>query len=133
MEMEPASDEVGWQMPRQHVSIRLSFFATRVPPLSSQGNVVSKIPKRFKKSRQLFNNLRRQHNQPTMSSNELFKPIGEIASQTDALPEVPDDDVRLQNDGAQPDSQEGEEREVQQIESLCMECGEQVGREQALS
>jgi zinc finger protein len=68
-----------------------------------------------------------------MSSNELFKPIGEIASQTDALPEVPDDDVRLQDDGAQPDFQDGEEREVQQIESLCMECGEQVGRGQALS
>ncbi len=58
------------------------------------------------------------------SSNDLFRPIGDIANNTNAQPEVDDNDSRLQDD--QFELKEGEEREVQQIESLCMECGEQV-------
>jgi hypothetical protein len=60
------------------------------------------------------------------SSNNLFRPIGDIAVNTDAQPEVDDNDARLQDDQPQFELGEGEEREVQQIESLCMECGEQV-------
>lgn len=54
----------------------------------------------------------------------LFKPIGQLAQDTDARPEVDDDDARLQEGG---DFQEGNEREVEQVESLCMECHQQVG------
>ena len=57
--------------------------------------------------------------------NNLFKPIGEIAQDTEARPEVDDDDVRLQEGG---DFQQGNEQEVEQTESLCMECHEQASR-----
>ena len=53
----------------------------------------------------------------------LFKSIGQLAQDTDARPEVDDDDVRLEEGG---EFQEGGEREVEQVESLCMECHEQV-------
>jgi hypothetical protein len=57
-----------------------------------------------------------------MAAENLFKPIGDLAQQTDAQPEVADDDANLHDDGAF----DNEEREVQQTESLCMECHEQV-------
>lgn len=58
----------------------------------------------------------------------LFPTMGEVASRTDALAEVDDDDVRIR-EGAPPrlEQEEGEEREMQEIESLCMRCHEQVG------
>ena len=66
-----------------------------------------------------------QKSTPTMSQQEnLFKPIGQLAQDTDARPEVDDDDARLQEGG---EFQEGNEREVEQVESLCMECHQQVG------
>lgn len=62
------------------------------------------------------------------TSNSLFPSIGEIVTDTNNLPEVPDDDVRLQDDKVHEQA-EGEEREVQQIESLCMNCHAQVSIE----
>lgn len=65
---------------------------------------------------------------PTMASSKsdnLFKPIGEIATQTDAQPEVEDDEAARAEQQPRFELEDGEEREVQQIESLCMECGEQ--------
>lgn len=62
-----------------------------------------------------------------MSDPSLFRPIGDLVDATNALPDVPDDDVRLQ-EGKVHEVAEGEEREVQQIESLCMNCHEQVSR-----
>ena len=64
-----------------------------------------------------------------MSDGEnLFPSMGEVASRTDALADVDDDDARLR-DGAPAlvEQQEGEEREMQEIESLCMRCHNQVG------
>lgn len=57
--------------------------------------------------------------------DNLFKPIGEIATETDALPEVADEEAARAEDQPKFELEDGEEREVQQIESLCMECGEQ--------
>lgn len=58
----------------------------------------------------------------------LFPSMGDIASRTDALREVEDDDKRLAHDAPTlAEQEEGEEREVQEIESLCMRCHEQVG------
>ena len=59
----------------------------------------------------------------------LFPTMGEVASRTDGLAEIDDDDVRLRED-APPllEQEEGEEREMQEIESLCMRCHEQVRR-----
>lgn len=57
----------------------------------------------------------------------LFPTLGEIASRTDALPEIADDDARLREDAPPLVEQgEGEEREMQEVESLCMRCHEQV-------
>lgn len=57
----------------------------------------------------------------------LFPTLGEIATRTDALKDVEDDDVRLNEDaGALIDQEEGEERGMQEVESLCMRCHEQV-------
>ncbi len=75
--------------------------------------------------------LLKQFNQSTMSnptdSHQLFKPIGEIATETNDLADVPDDDKRLDEDHPQFEQEEEDGvREVQQIESLCMECHEQV-------
>ncbi|GFZ43933.1 Zinc finger protein ZPR1 [Saitozyma sp. JCM 24511] len=56
----------------------------------------------------------------------LFPTLGEIASRTDALPEIADDDARLREDAPPLVEQgEGEEREMQEVESLCMRCHEQ--------
>ena len=65
------------------------------------------------------------HHTMTEPTN-LFKSIGEIAQDTEARPEVDDDDVRLQEGG---DFHQGNEQEVEQTESLCMECHEQVSGE----
>ena len=61
------------------------------------------------------------------ADGKLFPTLGEIASRTDALRDVEDDDARLR-EGAPPlvEQEEGEEREMQEIESLCMRCHEQV-------
>jgi zinc finger protein len=57
----------------------------------------------------------------------LFPSLGDIASRTNALANVEDDDKRLAHDAPTLEEQEdGEEREVQEIESLCMRCHEQV-------
>ena len=63
----------------------------------------------------------------------LFPTLGEVASRTDALADVDDDDARLKED-APPlvEQEEGEEREMQEIESLCMRCHEQVGHPGAM-
>ena len=63
-----------------------------------------------------------------MSEREnLFPSLADIASRTDALPDVADDDVRIGEDAkARAEQEEGEEREMQEIESLCMRCHEQV-------
>lgn len=63
-----------------------------------------------------------------MSEREnLFPTMGEVASRTNALADVDDDDLRLQED-APPllEQEEGAEREMQEIESLCMRCHEQA-------
>lgn len=49
----------------------------------------------------------------------LFPTISQVATDTDAQPDIPDDEA---NGGAE----EGEERQMQEIESLCMRCHEQV-------
>lgn len=57
----------------------------------------------------------------------LFPSMADVASRTDALRNVEDDDKRLEHDApALTDQEEGEERQVQEIESLCMRCHEQV-------
>lgn len=56
----------------------------------------------------------------------LFPTLGEVASKTDAMAEVPDDDERLQEDAKPRELEDGEERETQEMESLCMRCHEQV-------
>lgn len=65
--------------------------------------------------------------------NSLFPSLGDVASRTEALPDVQDDDKRLAHDAPTLEHQEeGEEREVQEIESLCMRCHENVRLEQLL-
>lgn len=54
--------------------------------------------------------------------NDLFPSIGSLAEQADQLP---DDDAK-QDSTSGADDAEGEERPLQEIESLCMKCGEQV-------
>ena len=57
----------------------------------------------------------------------FFPTLGEVAARTDALREVDDDDARLQADApALVDQEEGEERAMQEIESLCMRCHKQA-------
>lgn len=57
----------------------------------------------------------------------LFPSLGEIATRTDALRDVEDNDVRLnEGGGALINQEEGEERGMQEVESLCMRCHEQV-------
>lgn len=57
----------------------------------------------------------------------LFPTMGEIATRTDALKDVEDDDARLnERAGALIDQEEGEERGMQEMDSLCMRCHEQV-------
>lgn len=68
------------------------------------------------------------HKTNKMSGQQnLFPSMGDIASRTNALRDVEDDDKRLAHDAPTLEEQEeGEEREVQEIESLCMRCHEQV-------
>lgn len=57
----------------------------------------------------------------------LFPSMADVASRTGALRDVEDNDKRLEHDApALVDQEEGEEREVQEIESLCMRCHENV-------
>ena len=57
----------------------------------------------------------------------LFPTMGEIATRTNALRDVEDDDARLgDKSGALVDQEEGEEREMQEMDSLCMRCHDQV-------
>jgi len=55
-----------------------------------------------------------------MSTNNFFPSIRTLAEKTDAIPDIPDDAPP-----AQPIFDE--ERPLEEIESLCMSCGEQVG------
>ncbi|KAL7421876.1 nucleolar zinc-finger protein [Cryptotrichosporon argae] len=55
----------------------------------------------------------------------LFPSLAEVAARTEALPDVADDDARLDEDrAALVEQAEGEEREMQEIESMCMRCHE---------
>ena len=57
----------------------------------------------------------------------LFPTMGEIATRTDALRDVEDNDARLDDrQGALVDQEEGEERGMQEMDSLCMRCHDQV-------
>lgn len=52
----------------------------------------------------------------SMPQDQFFPPIGQLAKKADDLPEeltTPDDDVQ-------------EDRPLEEVESLCMRCGEQV-------
>ncbi|CAE6491003.1 unnamed protein product [Rhizoctonia solani] len=51
-----------------------------------------------------------------MSSNDFFKPIGTLAQKADELPDEPQVAAEAQVD---------DERPLQEVESLCMSCGEQ--------
>ena len=55
-----------------------------------------------------------------MSTNNFFPSIRTLAEKTDAIPNIPEDAPP-----AQPIFDE--ERPLEEIESLCMLCGEQVG------
>lgn len=65
----------------------------------------------------------------TEKKENLFPTLSEVASRTDALRDVEDDDVRL-NDNAPAlvDQEEGEEREMHEVESFCMRCHDNVSR-----
>jgi zinc finger protein len=56
-----------------------------------------------------------------MSDAALFPSIGTIADQTDLLEERPDTPLESTND-----TEDTEEKVVQEIDSLCMKCHEQV-------
>jgi zinc finger protein len=56
-----------------------------------------------------------------MSDAPLFPSIGTIADQTDLLEDRPDTPLEPSTNGG-----ETEEKVVQEIESLCMKCHEQV-------
>jgi hypothetical protein len=55
-------------------------------------------------------------------ANEFFPNIGAVAQQTDDLPEQ--EEIKQYGDQVTVDSEE--ERPLQEVESLCMNCGEQV-------
>lgn len=62
-----------------------------------------------------------------------FRPIGEAAAATDALKGDDDEDAQMQVEGQQEkqarvkaDNDEELEHPVESIESLCMQCGENV-------
>jgi hypothetical protein len=60
-----------------------------------------------------------------MSSEKLFKSIGDVATNIDAQTErQADGQERQQGDVAM--GFEDENREVQEMESMCMECGKNV-------
>ena len=55
-----------------------------------------------------------------MSTNNFFPSIRTVAEKTDAIPNIPE--------GALPaQSRFDQERPLEEVESLCMSCGEQVG------
>ena len=58
----------------------------------------------------------------TDTKEELFPAIGSLADQTDKLTEA----GPVNGETATAKSNEDEERPMQEIESLCMKCGEQV-------
>jgi len=61
----------------------------------------------------------------TQAQDPFFKSIGSLAEQTDQLP---DDDAPSQSQSGvlKEGGEEGDERPLQEIESLCMACGKQV-------
>lgn len=66
-----------------------------------------------------------------MSSEKLFKSIGDVATNIDAQTERQEDG----EDGKQQDVAMGfedENREVQEMESMCMECGKNVSMRSGL-
>lgn len=58
-----------------------------------------------------------------MSSDPFFKPIGALAQKTDDLPDKPENAAQA---ATTEQNEEDDERPLQEIESLCMNCGEQV-------
>ena len=54
----------------------------------------------------------------------FFPTLGEVATRTDARAEVADDDTRFDESGKARENEEDED--MQEIESLCMRCHEQV-------
>lgn len=59
-----------------------------------------------------------------MASETLFKSIGDVASNINAQTDRPEDGQPRQENVAM--GFEDENREVQEVESLCMECGKNV-------
>ncbi|ORY34028.1 ZPR1 zinc-finger domain-domain-containing protein [Naematelia encephala] len=58
--------------------------------------------------------------------DNLFPTLGEVASNIDELSEIPDGAAQLHEDAAaRVEQEEGEERDMQEVESLCMRCHEQ--------
>jgi zinc finger protein len=56
-------------------------------------------------------------------SENLFPTLSEVAARTDALETVADDDARLnENAPALVEQEEGQEREMHEVESMCMRC-----------
>lgn len=55
-----------------------------------------------------------------MSTNNFFPSIRTVAEKTDAIPNLPEDAPPAQRIFDQ-------ERPLEEVESLCMSCGEQVG------
>ena len=61
------------------------------------------------------------------TQDPFFKSIGSLAEETDLLPDEDEDGQRRVEDGKKPTLPDvDEERPIQEIESLCMHCGEQV-------
>jgi hypothetical protein len=60
-----------------------------------------------------------------MSSQNLFKSIGDVATNIDAGADRPEEGQQQQNVAM---GFEDENREVQEVESMCMECGKNVSR-----
>lgn len=59
-----------------------------------------------------------------MASENLFKSIGDVASNINAQTDRPEDGQPRQENVAM--GFEDENREVQEVESMCMECGKNV-------
>jgi zinc finger protein len=55
-------------------------------------------------------------------SNEFFPSIGSVAQKTDDLPDDEPEQVKVDEQIADGE----EDRPLQEVESLCMNCGEQV-------
>jgi zinc finger protein ZPR1 len=54
------------------------------------------------------------------SDAEFFPSIGSVANQTDLLPEEQEDTAK------DVEEQDNDDRPMQEVDSLCMSCGEQV-------